>query len=141
MPVRRHQGPAQVGRQTVQEGSEVRYLSLHNVWFNVTVVLAVSAANRYAIGHHQRWGDWLATALFGFYAVYCAQNFLRCREVHCAITAPGFLVAAVLMVLRLTGAGHYDYGLPWLVFVGSAVVGFCIEWIYEARTRSSLLKH
>jgi hypothetical protein len=118
----------------------VRFLSLRNNWFNVAVVLAVSAANAYAIGHHQPWGDWLATALFGFYAIYCAQNFVRCREVHCAITAPGFLAAAALMALRLTGVGHYDYGLPWLVFVASAGVGFCIEWIYESRTGSSFLK-
>ncbi len=119
----------------------MRFLSLRNVWFNVAIVVVVSAVNRYADGHHQRWGDWLATALFGFYAVYCAQNFVRCREIHCAITAPGFLAAAVLMVLRLMSAGHYDYGAPWLVFVASAGVGYCIEWIYESRTGSSFLKH
>jgi hypothetical protein len=114
----------------------VRFLSLRNVWFNVAVVVVVSAANRYAIGRHEVWGDWLAMALFGFYAIYCTQNFVRCREVHCAITAPGFLAAAVLMALRLTSVGHYDYGLPWLVFVASAAAGFCIEWIYESRTRA-----
>ncbi len=119
----------------------MRFLSLRNSWFNVAVVVAVSAADRYANAHHQRWGDWLATGLFGFYAAYCAQNVMRCREVHCAITAPGFLAAAVLMTLRLTGVEHYDYGLPWLVFIASAGVGFCIEWIYEARIGSSFLKH
>ncbi|PZR56946.1 MAG: hypothetical protein DLM53_01095 [Candidatus Eremiobacter antarcticus] len=118
----------------------MRIQLFHNRWFNITLALLVSALDGYANGRSQRWGDWLATGLFGLYAVYCAQNFLHCREVHCAITAPGFFGAAALMALRLTGAAHYSYGLPWLVFVVAACVGFCIEYIYESRTGTIVLR-
>jgi len=86
------------------------------------------------------WGDWLATALFAGYAIYCAWNFMSCREVHCAITAPGFLAATVLMLLRIAGIAHYEYGLPWLVFVASACAGYCVQWVYRSRTGSIFLK-
>jgi len=118
----------------------LRLQLLHNRWFNITLVAAVSVANWYANRNHQPWGDLLATGLFGFYAAYCVQNFLHCYEVHCVITAPGFLAATVLMTLRLTGTAHYSYGLPWLVFLVSACAGFCIEWIYQTRTGSVFLR-
>ncbi|HEY9086091.1 MAG TPA: hypothetical protein VIN40_09205 [Candidatus Tyrphobacter sp.] len=113
---------------------------LHNRWFVVILAVTVSAADAYANAHHQSWGDWLATGLFGAYAAYCAQNFLHCREIHCAITAPGFLAAAALMALQATGIAHYGYGLPWLVFVASACAGYCVEWLYERRTGSVFLE-
>lgn len=113
---------------------------LRNLWLNVALVVVVSALDGYANAHDQVWGDWLATGVFVLYATYCVQNFVRCREVHCAITAPGFLAAAVLMVLRLTGTAHYEYGLPWFVLLVSACLGFCIQWIYEARTGSVFFK-
>ena len=113
---------------------------LHNRWFDIALVVAVSVANGYADATHQGWGDWLATGLFGFYAVYCTVNFFSCYEVHCAITAPGFLAATVLMVLRTTGLTHYGFNLPWLVFIVSACAGFCVEWVYERRTGSAFLR-
>jgi hypothetical protein len=113
---------------------------LRNLWFNVAVAVAASALDGYATQRRQAWGDWLATGLFASYAGYCAQNFVRCREVHCAVTAPGFLAAAVLMVLRILGLAHYEYGLPWIVFVASACAGYCLQRAYKARTGSEFLK-
>ena len=72
-----------------------------NAWLSVAIALAVAAADGYATAKGQPWGDWLATVLFAYYAAYCTQNFQRCGELHCAFTAPGFAVAALLMLLRI----------------------------------------
>jgi len=103
----------------------------------IALAVAVSVLGDYASQRGQSWGDWLATALFASYAVYCVQHFIRCREVHCAITAPGFVVATVLMLLRVMGLGLYDYSLPWIVFAASACIGACAQWAYKARTGSA----
>jgi hypothetical protein len=106
----------------------------------VALAAAVSTLDESANGHRQPWGDWLATGLFASYASYCVQNFVRCREVHCAVTAPGFLAAAVPMVLCALGLAHIDYSLPWIVFVASACTGYCAQWVYKMRTGSAFLK-
>lgn len=110
-----------------------------NVWFSVGLGVALAALDGYANADGRAWGDWLATVLFAYYAIYCTQNFARCREVHCAFTAPGFAAAAMLMLLRVTGLAHYAYSVPWAVFVASACVGYCIQWAYESRTGSIFL--
>jgi hypothetical protein len=111
-----------------------------NLWFTVALAAAVAAADGYANRKMQVWGDWLAFGLFAYYAAYCVQNFVRCREVHCAITAPGFAVAAALMLIRLFGLAYYEYGLPWIVFVASALTGYCVQWIYKSKTGSVFLR-
>lgn len=111
-----------------------------NRWFAVAIAVAVSAADGYANGKREAWGDWLAVGLFTYYAAYCVQNFVRCREVHCAITAPGFSVAALLMLLRATGIAHYEYGLAWIVFAASACAGYCVQSVYKRKTGSIFLR-
>ncbi|MGA9271957.1 MAG: hypothetical protein WBV67_00580 [Candidatus Cybelea sp.] len=106
----------------------------------VALAIVVSAVEGYANRHGGHRGDGLALALFAGYAGYCAQNFVRCREVHCAIAAPGFAIAAVLMLLRLLGVAHYAYGLPWIVFLASACLGFCAQWLYQRRTGTTYLR-
>lgn len=118
----------------------MRVAGLQSGWSNVAIVVAVSAIDGYANARQQRWADWPALGLFACYAGYCIQNFVRCREVHCAVTAPGFLTAAALMLLRITGSTHYEYGFPWIVFVASACVGYCVQWVYKSRTGSIFLK-
>jgi hypothetical protein len=86
-----------------------------------------------------RAGDIAATALFLGYAIYCAQNFLRCGEAHCAITGPGFFVAAALAALRAIGVS-INPELPWIVFVGSYVLGMLVEAALKARTGSRFFK-
>lgn len=130
-------------RECFLEGSavEVWYaLLFRNLWLTVAVAAAVSAADSYANAKRQIWGDWLAAGLFTYYGVHCAQNFIRCREVHCAITAPGFLAAAVLMFVRVTGVVHFGYGMPWIVFAASACAGYCVQSLYKAKTGSIFLK-
>jgi hypothetical protein len=85
-----------------------------------------------------RLGAVAAGALFLGYGIYCTQNFIRCREVHCAITAPGFLTAALLEGLRLA-AHPISQGLPWLIFVGTYVLGMSVQAAYQARTGTAYL--
>jgi FtsH-binding integral membrane protein len=101
---------------------------LSNLWFALALFVALSAIDGFANAHRQSWGDWLAAAFFALYGGYCVQNFIRCREVHCAVTGPGFLIAALLMLLRVAGVGHYEYTLPWIVVVASACTGYCVQW-------------
>jgi hypothetical protein len=113
---------------------------LRNLWFNVAVGVSVAAASGYLDARRQRWGEWLPFALFAFYAAYCAQNFVRCREVHCAITAPGFALAALLALLRAAGVEQFGSGVPWVVFLLSACAGYCLQSAYKARTGSIFLQ-
>ncbi|MGH7729097.1 MAG: hypothetical protein ACREM2_09950 [Vulcanimicrobiaceae bacterium] len=92
----------------------------------------------YANGHGQRWGDWLATAFFGAYGLYCMQNFFGCREVHCAVTGPGFLIAGILMALRAAGIYGSD-SIPWIVFAFAALIGHGFERAYESRAGSAYM--
>lgn len=111
-----------------------------NRWLAVALAVAVSAADGYANGKGAAWGDWLALGLFTYYAAYCVANFVRCREVHCAITAPGFAVAALLMLLRAVGIAHYGYSLAWIVFAASACAGYCVQRLYKGKTGSIFLR-
>jgi hypothetical protein len=105
------------------------------VRFAIALVLSVAVAvfDGMMTRESSRLGAVAAGALFLGYGIYCTQNFIRCREVHCAITAPGFLTAALLEGLRLT-AHPISQGLPWLVFVGTYVLGMSVQAPYNART-------
>jgi len=117
----------------------VRIPLLHNSCFNVALALVVSAADSYASARGQRWGDGLATIMFAGYGIYCVQNFLGCREVHCAITGPGFLLAAILMLLQMVGVRDGGFGLPWMVFVAAFIIGYGVEYFYKARTGTTFV--
>ena len=109
---------------------------LRNVLTDIAFIVAVSLVAGYANARGYFWSDWLVFYLFVGYAAYCAWNFTRCREVHCAITAPGFWIAAALVLPRLIKLAHYPMTLPWAVFVGSACLGYCIQSLYKNRTGS-----
>jgi len=78
---------------------------------------------------------------FASYALYCTQNWLSCGEVHCAVTAPGFLLAAGLQAARIGGMfGPAVRPLwiavvlnPWVVVIASFVLGKALEMRYASR--------
>lgn len=115
-------------------------LPVRNLWFNVTLVIIVVAAETYSTSRGRRWGDWLAIAFFAYYTAYCTLNLARCGEIHCAVTAPGFAGAAVLMLLQVLGIAHYGFGLPWIAFAVSACSGYCLQSLYRKHTGSIYLK-
>jgi hypothetical protein len=110
---------------------------LHSLWFAIPATLVVSAADSGINAlTHSYWGDGLTLVYFVGYGVYCLQNYWHCREVHCAVTGPGFLLAAALVVLRDVGLFDRGLGLPYLVFALSACLGCLLEWRYWKQTGS-----
>jgi hypothetical protein len=59
----------------------------------------------------------------------CIVNALHCHRLHCYLTGPLFLAAAVVTVLR----GLEVLALPWIrigtAFVGGTVLAHVPEWI------------
>jgi hypothetical protein len=101
--------------------------------FAVACVLAVavSAFDSYATRHGSIAGGTAAALLFLGYSAYCVQNFIRCREIHCAVTGPGFFIAALMEILRLFGVA-INPSWPWVVFTVSYAVGMTVEYAFAA---------
>lgn len=114
-----------------------RIALLHTLWFGIVSVLVVLGLN---IGFdqvtHTVAGDIVALMYFGLYGLYCLQNYLGCREYHSMITGPGFILAAALMLLRVTGLFDHGFGIPYIVFGLAAVIGHGLKWRYRKHTRS-----
>ena len=76
------------------------------------------------------------TILFAM-AIGCVANWLRNRTLHCAITRPLFLIAAVVFLLSDVSMFHVNSILVWpfvLIGVGAA---FLLEWRYARVVRHS----
>ena len=95
------------------------------VAYGVTILVFIF--DGWAVAQSASWGDVLAAIFMGLYGIYCTQNYVGCREPHCAITGPGFLVAALLVVLRLTHVHDVGFILPWVVFGLASLIGLTIE--------------
>jgi len=83
-------------------------------------------------------GALLAAAGFAGAGGLCVVNTIHCRRVHCAVTGPLYLVAALLFVAKASG-----WSVPGGWIVGGAGVGtalaFAPEWLgtlYFARPES-----
>ncbi|HYK52190.1 MAG TPA: hypothetical protein VEV38_01495 [Candidatus Eremiobacteraceae bacterium] len=98
--------------------------------------IVASFCDSWSASHGQRWGDFVALAFFVAYAYYCIRNFSECGEVHCAFSGPGFVAAAILMMLRITGIFDRGYGVPWVVAIAMLILGYAVQGIYAARTGS-----
>jgi hypothetical protein len=98
------------------------------------VIIATIIIDALTAPHMPVVGNVVTAVMFFGFSAYCIQNFLRCREVHCAITGPGFLAAGILELLRLFSVGDIADSLPWIVFVGSYLLGMAIELAHGART-------
>jgi hypothetical protein len=71
-------------------------------------------------------------------AIGCLAGWVKNRTFHCAITAPLFLVAGVVLlasdvrVLRLNGSW------VWLFVLSGSGIAFLLEWRYAKRSASKL---
>jgi hypothetical protein len=72
----------------------------------VVVTVAFFAAGGAVAG---RAGLAIASVWVAIAGTYCLANFWHCRETHCAITGPGWTLAAVL---GCTGAGNRPVLVP-----------------------------
>ena len=101
----------------------------------VVVTVAFFAAGG-AVGG--RAGLAIASVWAAIAGTYCLANFWHCRETHCAVTGPGWTLAAVLgFVAALapgTGLAWYRVNAAAAVFVVVLAAGYGLEWLVAART-------
>jgi undecaprenyl pyrophosphate phosphatase UppP len=72
-----------------------------------------------------RYGD--ATMLTAL-TIACFVNFARNRTLHCALTGPLFLGAAIVALLTESGLWHVDQSVLWSVVLAGVIVAFVVEW-------------
>lgn len=75
---------------------------------------------------------------------YCLLNFLHCRETHCGVTGPGWLLTSILGFAAALVPGS---ALSWYrarteaaVFLVILAAGYGLEWIVAARTGRRVLR-
>jgi len=107
----------------------------------VAVAVASFAAGA-AVGG--RAGLAIASAYVTSIGVYCVLNFLRCRETHCAVTGPGFLLTAALGFAASLVPGPalswYRTGTEAIVYLVILAAGYAVEWAVAARTGRRVLR-
>ena len=70
-----------------------------------------------------------ATILFAM-AIGCAANWRRNRTLHCGITGPLFLIAALVLLLSDVTGTHVNSLLVWPFVLIGVGVAFLLEWRY-----------
>ena len=99
----------------------------------VTVALFAAAA---VVGG--RAGVTIASAWVAVAGTYCLANFWHCRETHCAVTGPGWALAAVLGFAAALAPGAslswYRGNVETMVFVVILAAGYGLEYVVAART-------
>lgn len=78
-----------------------------------------------------------ATILFAM-AIGCVANWLRNRTVHCAITGPLFLVAALVFLLPKVTRTHGNSLLVWPFVLIGVAIAFLVEWRHARLPASQL---
>jgi hypothetical protein len=75
---------------------------------------------------------------------YCLLNFLHCRETHCGVTGPGFLLTAAGGLAAALAPGP---ALAWYrtrteaaIFLVILATGYALEWTVAARTGRRVLQ-
>ena len=99
----------------------------------VTVALFAAAA---VVGG--RAGVTIASAWVAVAGTYCLANFWHCRETHCAVTGPGWALAAVLgfaaALAPWASLSWYRVSVEAVVFVVILAAGYGLEYVMAART-------
>ena len=104
-------------------------------WF-ATSLIAWGALSLVGIYWHPLHGSSAVTILFAM-AIGCVANWLRNRTLHCAITGPLFLIAAVVFLLSDVSMFHVNSILVWPFVLIGAGVAFLLEWRYARAVRHS----
>jgi hypothetical protein len=85
-----------------------------------------------------RGGVAIASAWVAVAGTYCLSNFWHCRETHCAVTGPGWTLAAVLGFAAALAPGAslswYRVNVEAIVFVVILAAGYGLEYLVVART-------
>jgi hypothetical protein len=80
-------------------------------------------------------GSSAATILFAM-AIGCGANWLRNRTLHCAITGPLFLIAALVFLLSDMTVTHVNGLFVWPFILLGVVIAFLLEWRYARLSAS-----
>jgi hypothetical protein len=76
-----------------------------------------------------------ATLLFAM-AIGCLANWFRNRTLHCSITGPLFLIAAVVFLLSDAAMIHVNSLLVWSSVLIGVGIAFLLEWRYTRLSAS-----
>jgi hypothetical protein len=99
----------------------------------LSVVFFAAAA---AVGG--RAGVAIASTWVAIAGTYCLANFWHCRETHCAVTGPGWTLAAALGFAAALAPGTalawYRVTVETIVFVVILAAGYGLEYLVAART-------
>jgi hypothetical protein len=72
-------------------------------------------------------------------AGWCALNFRRCRQAHCAVSAPGW-VGLSLVAFAGAGLGHsLIHGDEQLVFAGVLLAALAFEGLWYVGTGTNVM--
>jgi hypothetical protein len=86
----------------------------------------------------------MASAYVTVIGVYCLLNFLYCRETHCGVTGPGFLLSAALGFAAALVPGSalswYRTGTEAAVFLVILAAGYGLEQAVAGRTGRRVLR-
>ena len=82
----------------------------------------------------QRYGDTLILAAL---AAACFVNFGRNRTLHCGLTGPLFLVAAIVAALVEGGVWMFELSAVWGIVLLGVAIAFLIEWRTAGRQGGS----
>ncbi len=78
------------------------------------------------------------TLILASMAAACVVNFARHRTLHCALTGPFFLVAAIVAALEEAGIWSVDIVVLWGVVLAGVGIAFFVEWrTFAGRRRTS----
>jgi len=91
-----------------------------------------------------RAGVAIASAWVAVAGTYCLANFWHCRETHCAVTGPGWTLAALLGFAAAATPGTdlswYRVTAQAVVFVAVLAAGYGLEQVIAARTGRRTLR-
>ncbi len=76
-----------------------------------------------------------ATTLFAI-AIGCVANWLRNRTLHCVITGPLFLIAALVFLLSDVTGAHLNGLFVWPFVAIGVGIAFLLEWRYTRLSAS-----
>jgi hypothetical protein len=86
----------------------------------------------------------IASAYVTVIGVYCLLNFLYCRETHCGVTGPGFLLTAGLGFAGALVPGPalswYRTGTEAIVYLVILAAGYGLEQAVAACTGRRVLR-
>ena len=66
-------------------------------------------------------------------AAACFVNFGRNRTLHCGITGPLFVTAAIVALLGEAGVWNIDENILWRVVLAGVLLAFIAEWRLAGR--------